>query len=416
MVGKNFSLLFTLRRPKNYVSGDMPIYMRITVDGLVKEMTTSRSCDPELWDQQSEKAKGKNESQVELNHHLSTLKLKVYQARLSLMERNKVISAEAIKDLLIGKPEKSKMILEVFKEHNDQMAALLHTEYALGTLERYRTSLEHTKSFIKWKYGFEDFPINKLDFQFASQYEFWLRTVRRCNHNTAIKYLSNFKKIVNGCMRRGWLTKDPFLGFKMSKREVEIIPLSAEDLKAIEYKPLPNDRLRQVRDIFLFCCYTGLAYVDIKNLKRSEITIGIDGEKWIHTKRQKTEAPSRIPLLPPALQIMEKYDTHIQCLSDNRLLPVSSNQKMNAYLKEIADLCNIDKHLTFHIARHTFATTVTLSNGVPIETVSKMLGHRNLKTTQHYAKILDRKVSDDMKQLRERLATTQQFADRSKKT
>jgi site-specific recombinase XerD len=392
----------------------MPIYMRITVDGLSKEMTTSRHCDPRLWDQQLEKAIGKNESQMELNHHLSTLRLKVYQARISLMESNKVITAEAIKFLLIGKPDKSRMILEVFKEHNERMNLLVNSEYSPSTLKRYKTSMDHTRYFIKWKYNVEDYEITKLDFEFISEYEFWFKSIRKCNHNSTIKYISNFRKVINGCIRRGWLQKDPFFGFKMSKREVEIIPLSGEDLKAIEDKSLPNDRLRQVRDIFLFCCYTGLAYVDIKKLKRTEITIGIDGGKWIHTKRQKTEVPSRIPLLPAALQIMEKYDNHIQCLNDNRLLPVLSNQKMNAYLKEIADLCNIDKKLTFHIARHTFATTVTLSNGVPIETVSKMLGHRNLKTTQHYAKILDRKVSDDMKELRERLATTQQFTDRSR--
>ena len=416
MVGKNFSLLLTLRRPKNYKSGNMPIYMRITVDGLVKEMTTSRECDPEIWDQRSEKAIGKSDFIKELNHHLTTLRLKVYEARLSLIERNKIVTADSIKDLLTGKVEKSKMVLEVFKFHNEQMKALVNSTFSPATLTKYQTSLVHAHSFIKSKYGVFDLEINKLDFEFISEFEFWLKTVGKCQHNSAIKHISNFRKIINICIRNGWLAKDPFMGFKMSKKEIEITPLSKQDLQRISDKNFTCQRLNQVKDIFLFCCYTGLAYIDIKNLKRSEITIGIDGEKWIHTKRQKTDMPSRIPLLPAALQIMEKYDSHIQCLSDNRLLPVSSNQKMNAYLKEIADLCNIDKKLTFHIARHTFATTVTLSNGVPIETVSKMLGHRNLKTTQHYAKILDRKVSDDMKHLREILASSQQSSDRLKQT
>ena len=189
----------------------------------------------------------------------------------------------------------------------------------------------------------------------------------------------------------------------MTKREVERTALSKQELQTLADKKFPSERLIQVRDIFLFCCFTGLAYADIKKLKRSEIAIGIDGEKWIFTSRQKTETASRIPLLPSSLRIMEKYNNHPQCLNEDRLLPVLSNQKMNAYLKEIADVCKINKNFTFHIARHTFATTVTLSNGVPIETVSKMLGHKNLRTTQHYAKILDRKVSDDMKELKDKL-------------
>ena len=189
----------------------------------------------------------------------------------------------------------------------------------------------------------------------------------------------------------------------MTKREVERIALTQDELQIITSKQFPTERLNQVRDIFIFCCFTGLAYIDVKKLKRSEIGIGIDGEKWIFTNRQKTETASRIPLLPITQEILERYADHPQCSNEGCVLPVPSNQKMNAYLKEIVDVCGISKDLTFHIARHTFATTVTLSNGVPIETVSKMLGHTNLKTTQLYAKVLDRKVSDDMNKLRDKL-------------
>ncbi len=381
----------------------MPIYMRITVEGEVREMATSRKCDLNNWNSNAEKAIGKNEEIKELNNHLTTLRMKVFEARLVLIENNKKVTAEAIKNILTGHEEKSKMILEVFKYHNEQMATLVGKEFSPATLVRYGTSLKHTHSFIQWKYGLEDIELNKLDFDFISEFEFWFKSIRKCNHNSAIKYISNFRKIVNRCIRSGWLARDPFLGFKMTKREVERIALSKEDLQALADKKFSCERLSQVRDIFLFCCFTGLAYVDIKKLKRSEIALGIDGGKWIFTKRQKTGTASRIPLLPSSLSIMEKYNNHPQCLIEDRLLPVLSNQKMNAYLKEISDTCNINKNFTFHIARHTFATTVTLSNGVPIETVSKMLGHKNLRTTQHYAKILDRKISDDMQQLREKL-------------
>lgn len=179
--------------------------------------------------------------------------------------------------------------------------------------------------------------------------------------------------------------------------------LVQEEIQAIVDKEFATERLNQVKDIFLFSCFTGLAYIDVKQLTRSNIGLGIDGGKWIFTNRQKTDTRSNISLLPIAEEILDKYKQHPQCLNEGKLLPVLSNQKMNSYLKEIADLCEINKELTFHIARHTFATTVTLTNGVPIESVSKMLGHKNLRTTQHYAKILDRKVSDDMKVLRTKI-------------
>jgi integrase len=197
--------------------------------------------------------------------------------------------------------------------------------------------------------------------------------------------------------------RDPFIGFNMALREVNREALTEQELQTMSGKTFATDRLDQVRDAFLFSCYTGLAYADIRKLKRSEISSGIDGEKWIFTRRQKTESPTRLPILPPAMRILEKYASDPICLKKDRALPILSNQKINAYLKEIADCCGITKRLTFHIARHTFATTVTLSNGVPIETVSKMLGHKNLKTTQHYAKVLDRKVSQDMQILKEKL-------------
>jgi site-specific recombinase XerD len=184
---------------------------------------------------------------------------------------------------------------------------------------------------------------------------------------------------------------------------VERVYLSEEEIENIINKDFKTDRLSLVRDIFLFSCFTGLAYIDVKNLTKSHISLGIDGEKWIFTHRQKTETASKIPILPITQMIIDKYEDHPECCNQNKLLPILSNQKMNAYLKEIAGVCEIEKDLTFHIARHTFATTVTLTNGVPIESVSKMLGHKNLRTTQHYAKVLDKKVSEDMMILRNKM-------------
>lgn len=404
MLEKSFGLLFYLKKPKNYTKGAMPIYLRITVDGIPKELSTKRECEPERWNYESQRSKGTKEEYKSINAFLDTMERKAHDARHVLIESDTPITAQLLKSVLTGNSGSSHMLLEVFQHHNNQLAALIGKEFSPATLERYKTSLEHTRSFIKWKYAVYDIDIKKLNYEFITEYEFWLKSERNCNHNTTIKYISNFRKIVNRCIRNGWLSKDPFVGFKMAKREVERTALTNEELQLIADKKFATDRLSQVRDIFLFCCFTGLAYADVQKLKRSEIVIGVDGEKWIFTHRQKTETSSRIPLLPISQEILARYENHPQCCNQGRVLPVLSNQKMNAYLKEIVDLCGIAKNLTFHIARHTFATTVTLSNGVPIETVSKMLGHSNLKTTQLYAKVLDRKVSDDMQVLKRKLA------------
>lgn len=210
------------------------------------------------------------------------------------------------------------------------------------------------------------------------------------------------KKIVNHCLANKWLSVNPFVNYKSTAKVKERTFLTQQELDAITVKKIPVECLQQVRDIFVFCCYTGLSYADVKKLKRSEIMTGVDGEEWVFICRKKTETNSSIPLLKPAINIINKYKTHPLC--SEFVLPVLSNQKMNSYLKEIADLCDIAQNLTFHLSRHTFATTVTLSNGVPIESVSKMLGHLDLKTTQHYAKVVNTKISNDMRVLKKKLA------------
>ena len=214
-------------------------------------------------------------------------------------------------------------------------------------------------------------------------------------------------------MANNWLDKNPFSNYKAKVKEVERVYLSETEIQEILNKDFGNERLSLVRDIFLFSCFTGLAYIDVKNLTKSHISLGIDGEKWIFTHRQKTESASKIPILPITQMLIDKYSNHPQCVVQDKLMPILTNQKMNAYLKEIAAVCKIEKELTFHIARHTFATTVTLTNGVPIESVSKMLGHKNIKTTQHYAKVLDKKVSDDMAILKQKFVLKSQLTKRA---
>ena len=395
------SILFYAKRAKSTTDGFIPIYLRVTIDGQRIEVSTKRYVDAVKWSTEHGKMKGNSEEAKSLNTYLDILKGKIYDYQKELIHDEQIVNVENMRNKLLGKGEKPRMLVPIFQDHNNQIKTLLDSEFSKGTLTRYTTALKHTVDFLQWKYGISDIDIRKIDHPFITEFEFYLRSVCKCNNNSAVKYVrSNFGKIIRNCVANGWLDKDPFANYTSKMREVNRAFLDESELKAITTKEFKGERLNQVRDIFLFSCYTGLAYIDVKQLTRSNISIGIDGEKWIFTNRQKTDTRSNIPILPVAEEILNKYKQHPQCVNENRLLPVLSNQKMNSYLKEIADVCGIEKELTFHIARHTFATTVTLTNGVSIESVSKMLGHRSIKTTQHYAKILDRKVSDDMKLLR----------------
>jgi site-specific recombinase XerD len=396
-------ILFYIRKTKTNSEGLAPIYMRVTVNGNRFETATSQYVDIGMWSSESMSLVGKSKDVKTLNDFLQTLRSKALSIQKKLITTDTHITIQEFAKEWHGVKEKPKMLLEIFQQHNEQVKALIGSQYSSATWRRYVTSHDHTLHFLQYKYGLSDISVDKIKYEFITDYEFWLKSIRKCNHNSTIKYLTNFKKIINICLKNCWIDKNPFVGFKMTKKEVDRPFLSQEELQILAAKQFTMPRIEQIRDVFLFCCYTGLAYVDICKLKRSEIAIGVDGEKWIFTHRQKTETSSRIPLLPPALKLIEKYQDSPECIIKDRLFPVMSNQKMNLYLKEIADACGIDKNFTTHTARHTFATTVTLTNGVPLETVSKMLGHRNLKTTQHYAKILDTKVSEDMKLLKEKM-------------
>ena len=398
------SILFYAKKAKAAANGLVPIYTRITINGKRIELSTNRFVEISKWSTEAGKMKGTSEDARSINNHLDLLKSQIRDAEMELIHKKIALTTETIKSKLLGVDERARMLVPIFQDHNNKIKELVGKEYAPGTLERYTTSLKHTIEFMQWKYNISDIDITKIDHAFITDYEFWLRSVRNCANNTAVKYLKNFNKIIKLCLANDWLDKNPFANYKSKVKEVERVYLTEAEIQSIIEKDFKTERLSLVRDIFLFSCFTGLAYIDVKNLTKAHVSYGIDGEKWIFTHRQKTESASKIPILPVTQMIIDKYENHPQCINEDKLLPILSNQKMNAYLKEIAGVCEIEKELTFHIARHTFATTVTLTNGVPIESVSKMLGHKNLRTTQHYAKVLDRKVSDDMKILKEKLA------------
>jgi site-specific recombinase XerD len=399
------TLHFYAKSTKANAAGQFPIYIRLTVDGKRLEFSSKKFIDSSKWSPELSKMKGNSEGARSLNEYLDLMKSKIFDIQMELIHRNELQTMEIFKNKLFGSQERQRLLIPIFQEHNRKIKELVGQEYAPGTLERYETSLKHTKDFIFWKYNITDINIEKIDHSFITEYEFYLRSERKCANNTAVKYIKNFHKIINQCLANGWLNKDPFANYKAKVKEVVREFLSEAEIEQMMNKEFVSERLELVRDIFVFSCFTGLAYIDVKQLTLDNISLGIDGDKWIFKNRQKTDTASKIPLLPTAKDIIDKYADYPVCKNEKRLLPILSNQKMNAYLKEIADVCGIKKDLTFHIARHTFATTITLSNGVPLETVSKMLGHTSLKTTQHYAKILDKKISEDMMILKSKFAS-----------
>jgi site-specific recombinase XerD len=401
-MNKKFSLLFYLKRNKTGLNGLTPIYLRITVDGQRSEVSTQRLIDSDRWATAKGRAKGTQESARILNTYLDTLQAKVYEHHQQLVHRNKMITANSLKNAFLGITEKQKSILEVYSYHNSRMEKLVGKQYASSTYTKYKTSYKHLKDFIKWKFIVDDLMLGELTFGFITEYEFYLRSVKNIDNNCSVKYLTHLRKVVRLAVDNDWVPKDPFVNFKMQNKEVEKGFLTEHEIKLLIEKEFSISRLEQVRDVFAFCCFTGLAFIDVFKLAPDQIVRGIDGDMWIHTKRTKTETRTHIPLLPHALEIIEKYKDDPNAKIQGKVLPVGSNQKMNAYLKEVGTICGIEKKLTMHVARHTFAT-FALTNGVPLETVGKMLGHRSIKTTQHYAKIIDRKVADDMKILKSKM-------------
>ncbi|WP_026752963.1 site-specific integrase [Sediminibacter sp. Hel_I_10] len=395
-----FSVLFYPRGNDVDANGNAPIYLRITVNGKRSELSIKRKVLLKKWNSEAGKIRGTTSDVRELNNYMDSIKVKINKIQQTLFDNNDLITSQIIKNAYLGKNAKHKMVLEIFQSHNNKVEKLVGKEFAAGTLERYKTAKNHVADYIKLEYNLKDIPVKDVNHEFISGLEYYLKTVRHCAHNSAVKYITNFKKIIRIAYANDWIHKDPFLNWKGKLKIVEREFLIEEEIQKIIDLDLKMERLDQVRDIFIFCCFTGLAYADVKKLNKGDISLGMDGEQWVKTKRSKTDTRSNIPILPIAKSIIEKYKDNRVLNEKDLVLPVLSNQKMNAYIKEIATLAGITKNLTFHLARHTFATTVTLTNGVPIESVSKMLGHTNLKTTQHYAKILDMKVSKDMAILR----------------
>jgi site-specific recombinase XerD len=393
---------FFINKNRTDKHGESAVSLRITINGQRESINTGVSIEPGLWDNAKERIRGKSEYVNSQNNLLGTIRSKVTRIYTEIINSGMPVTSAIIKSKFNGNAETTTSLLEVVRLHNAYVYKKVGIEVVKATHVKYETLRKKLEAYMINEYNRNDLFLKELNQRFLLNFELFLKVNEKIAHNTTIKYVQFLKRIINYAISNEWIAQDPFKAFKCTFQPVIRECLTQEEIDRIQTKELPTQRLAQVRDIFVFCCYTGLAYADVKKLRYSEIAKGLDGDMWIQTFRAKTNTRVPIPLLPQALALIDAYRDHHN-VPGSLVFPVPSNQKTNAYLKEIADVCGITKRLTFHLARHSFATTVTLSNGVPIETVSKMLGHTNIKTTQIYSKVLDLKISGDMMQLRQKM-------------
>ena len=404
----SFRVLFFLKKTKLLKNGEASVCMRITVNGTRVENNIRKSIDPALWSQAKETARGKSRRACDLNTYIEEARIKLYQIFCELEQQNRPVTAHLLQELFFGqeKPEEVRTLLGTMQEHNDQCRALVGTDYALITVRRYESCRRYLAELIRQRYGKEDLPLAEVNGELVRAFAFYLKTEKGCQQNTVIRYMKCLKKITNLARANDWMAKDPFLGIRFHEKEVVREFLTMDELQTIYRKEFPLERLTLVRDVFIFAAFTGLAFIDVQQLAPEHIVRDNNGNLWIRKPRQKTKNMCNIPLLDIPQEILRKYADHPTCRKKGVLLPVPCNQKMNSYLKEIADICMIRKNLTTHCARHSYATSVCLANGVSLENVAKMLGHSNIKMTQHYARVLDSSILRDMNQVQAALSSS----------
>lgn len=354
---RTFKVLFFVKRTRITKNGEIPVQLKVTVNKERIEVSINQSIKSELWNSTAEKSMGKDRKSLEVNSRLDSIRFRLMEIYREMEINGEEITARKIVNKFQGIDTKLKItLLSIFKDHNEKCKKLIGKDMSLSTVKRYETSYRHTQEFMQFNYKKEDIDIEEINYQFVKDYEFFLKTERNCCHNSTMKYLKNFKKIIRIALANEWLKKDPFVNVKITFEEVEREFLELHELEKIIHKDFGIERLANVRDILVFCCFTGLAFSDVKTLSKEHLVSDNTGALWIRKQRVKTNNMCNIPLLEIPKRILDKYKSDPICLKKDVLLPVLSNQKMNSYLSEIADACGITKSITTHTARHTFAT------------------------------------------------------------
>ena len=394
-----FNVAFFIKRTRMLSNGEAPIYMRITIDGTRADMGIGRSVVLQEWDTVGGKVNSKTKESKNLSKYIESLRYQVSNLFYEIESQYDDLNALLLRQIFLGGDPEEKTLLSIHTEYNEKVEKLIGIDYRKSTHVRYKTSYKHLENFIKTFYSKSDISIKKVDHTFVTEYDSYLKIKGKLTHNSAIKYHKNLKKLLAHSRANQWISHDPYANYKLSVKKTDRGYLDDKELGRLIKHEFSIERLSVVRDCFLVSCFTGLAYADLERLTKNNLSEHKDGSLWIKINRLKTDITSSVPVLKIVHDIIERYQYHPVCVEKGKLLPVSSNQKMNNYLKEIAVSCNIEQDLSTHLARHTFATTVTLNNDVPIESVSKMLGHTSLKTTKIYARLLDKKVGQDMSKL-----------------
>lgn len=397
-----FRVIFVIQKGKCRPDGTAPIVARITVNGEMVHFSTKLYIHPDRWLPLDYKTVGKTSEEKLINETLFDLQSAIKRKYNEMLFRGEVVTASKIKNSMLSLDEKSQTLISLCDLYiADYEKLVLSQDYGQESYFRYKVCRKRLQEFLQDIYKMRDIPLRDIDKRFLDKLYLWLRSERKLNNNTAVKFMHRFSSIYKKARDNGWVVGDPFKLQNLHLDKVDRGYLTTDEIARIQTKEFESQRLERVRDIFLFSCYTGLAYIDVYNLSEEHLKEWADGSMWICFKRQKTKVPFNVRLLDIPLQILKKYES---LRTGRKLLPVPTNQKCNEYLKEIAEVCDIHKDITFHVARHTFATTITLENGVPIETVSKMLGHTNVRTTQIYARITDQKICSDMAILEDKIA------------
>lgn len=407
MSKSNLNIRFYLRTNHVNRDGTCAIMVRISVNGERTAFSTKLSADPNKWDADTNHVDGKSKADKELNRTLDDMRASIRNHYYELERYDALVTAEKVRNAFLGITVRTESLMQLFKEYVDECRSLLGISRTKATVQKYDRCYRRVQEFLKAKYKLSDIPLVEIGHKFITDLECYLRTVSKCNENTTAKFLQTFKMIIIRARNNGYIKGDPFANYKIRLKRVDRGYLTEEELKILRETPITSKRVAQVRDVFLFACYTGLAYIDLKLLRAENIRTSFDGNQWIMTHRHKTDTPVNVPILDIPMELIERYKG---VSKKGYILPILSNQKMNQYLKDVAEACGIEKNITFHMARHTFATTVTLSQGVPIESVSKMLGHTQIKTTQIYARITNEKISRDMAALAEKMKSTSRKA------
>lgn len=400
-----FKILMYLKKGSEKPNGNVPLMCRLTVDGEIKQFSCKMDVPPRLWDVKTGRAPGKSIEAQKINHAVDKIRVDVNRRYQEMMQTDGYVTAAKLKDAYLGIGIKQETLLKLFEQHNDEFLKKVGHSRSKGTYTRYRTVCKHIQEFLPHTYNRKDIPLKELNLTFINDFEYYLRTERKCRTNTIWGYMIVLKHIISIARNSGVLPFNPFAGYINSPENVDRGYLSKEELQSLMDAPMKNKTYELVRDLFLFSTFTGLAYSDVKNLTVDNLQTFFDGKMWIISRRKKTNTESNIRLLEVPKHIIEKYKG---MTGDSRVFPVPSNSSCNEKLKKIGTQCGIKTRLTFHVARHSAATTILLSNGIPIETVSRILGHTNIKTTQIYAKITNQKISQDMEVLSHKIGDLEQ--------